>query len=104
MEQPLQGGNAGGAVLVEGTVRRPAGAWTPAVHALLRYSNGYAGSIANVPDTVTARITAHVQDVCDLAGAGNPLFARLAASGVLDALDQAMLELAKDRPQLEAAT
>jgi len=27
MEQPLEGGN-GGAVLVEGTVRRPAGPWT----------------------------------------------------------------------------
>jgi aminoglycoside phosphotransferase (APT) family kinase protein len=37
MEKPLPGGNAGGAVLVSGTVRRPAGPWTPAVHDLLRY-------------------------------------------------------------------
>jgi hypothetical protein len=37
VEQPLAGGNAGGAVLVEGTVRRATGPWTPAVHALLRH-------------------------------------------------------------------
>jgi hypothetical protein len=37
VEQQLEGGNAGGAVLVDGTVRRPTGPWTPAVHALLRY-------------------------------------------------------------------
>jgi len=37
MEQPLPGGNAGGAVLVNGTVRRPTGPWTPAVHDLLQY-------------------------------------------------------------------
>jgi len=36
-EQPLPGGNAGGAVLADGTVRRTAGPWTPAVHALLRH-------------------------------------------------------------------
>lgn len=34
-EVRLPGGNAGGAVLVNGTVRRPTGPWTPAVHALL---------------------------------------------------------------------
>jgi hypothetical protein len=32
---------------------------------------------------------------------GNPLFARLIDSGVLNALNQAMLELATDRPHLE---
>lgn len=37
MEQQLEGGNAGGAVLIDGTVRRPTGPWTPAVHALLRH-------------------------------------------------------------------
>jgi aminoglycoside phosphotransferase (APT) family kinase protein len=31
----LPGGNVGGAVRIGGTVRRPTGAWTPAVHALL---------------------------------------------------------------------
>ena len=36
-ERRLPGGNAGGAVLVDGTVRRTTGSWTPAVHALLRY-------------------------------------------------------------------
>lgn len=35
MEERLDGGNIGGAVRVGDTVRRPAGPWTPAVHALL---------------------------------------------------------------------
>ncbi len=45
-DQPLPGGNAGGAVLVGGTVRRPTGAWTPSVHALLRHleTRGFAGA------------------------------------------------------------
>ena len=34
-EEPLAGGNVGGAVRVGDTVRRPTGPWTPAVHALL---------------------------------------------------------------------
>jgi hypothetical protein len=34
-EVPLPGGNVGGAVRVDDTVRRVAGPWTPAVHALL---------------------------------------------------------------------
>ena len=34
-EEPLAGGNVGGAVRVGGTVRRATGPWTPAVHALL---------------------------------------------------------------------
>jgi hypothetical protein len=37
MEQELPGGNTGGAVLVDGTVRRRSGPWTPAVHALLSH-------------------------------------------------------------------
>jgi hypothetical protein len=37
-ETPLEGGNMNGAVVRIGdTVRRPAGAWTPAVHALLNH-------------------------------------------------------------------
>ena len=36
-EVQLPGGNAGGAVLVDGTVRRSAGPWTPTVHSLLRF-------------------------------------------------------------------
>jgi len=45
-ERQLPGGNAGGAVLVDGTVRRPTGPWTPAVHALLRYleDRGFEGA------------------------------------------------------------
>jgi hypothetical protein len=36
-EIPLPGGNVGGAVRVGGTVRRPTGPWTPAVHELLDF-------------------------------------------------------------------
>jgi hypothetical protein len=36
-EERLTGGHIGGAVRVGDTVRRPAGPWTPAVHALLGY-------------------------------------------------------------------
>ncbi|UUI66118.1 phosphotransferase [Cellulomonas wangsupingiae] len=36
-EVTLPGGNVGGAVRVGATVRRPAGPWTPAVHALLAH-------------------------------------------------------------------
>ena len=46
MEERLPGGNAGGAVLVDGTVRRPTGPWTPAVHALLAHlqARGFTGA------------------------------------------------------------
>jgi aminoglycoside phosphotransferase (APT) family kinase protein len=37
VEERLAGGNAGGAALVAGTVRRATGPWTPAVHAVLRH-------------------------------------------------------------------
>jgi Phosphotransferase enzyme family len=45
MEQQLSGGNAGGASLVGGTVRRATGPWTQTVHALLRHleSRGFDG-------------------------------------------------------------
>jgi hypothetical protein len=46
MEFRLDGGNAGGAVRLGDTVRRAAGPWTPAVHALLTHlaQHGFAGS------------------------------------------------------------
>jgi hypothetical protein len=46
VEIRLDGGKTGGAVRVGDTVRRPAGPWTPAVHALLAYlaQQGFAGS------------------------------------------------------------
>jgi hypothetical protein len=46
VEIRLDGGNAGGAVRVGDTVRRAAGPWTPAVHALLSHlaTKGFAGS------------------------------------------------------------
>jgi aminoglycoside phosphotransferase (APT) family kinase protein len=46
MEEELAGGNAVGAVLLDGTVRRPAGPWTPAVHALLHHleRRGFTGA------------------------------------------------------------
>ena len=44
-EQVLPGGNAGGAVRVGDTVRRPTGPWTTSVHALLRHldEQGFGG-------------------------------------------------------------
>ena len=39
-EERLEGGNVGGAVRVGDTVRRSAGPWTPAVHALLAHLEG----------------------------------------------------------------
>ena len=46
VEVELPGGNAGGAVLVGGTVRRKTGPWTPAVHDLLAYlaAQGFEGA------------------------------------------------------------
>ena len=45
-EERLEGGYADGAVRVGDTVRRPAGPWTPAVHALLSYlaDRGFTGA------------------------------------------------------------
>lgn len=45
-ERRLPGGNTGGAHLVDGTVRRARGRWTPAVHALLDHlqAQGFAGA------------------------------------------------------------
>jgi hypothetical protein len=45
-EEQLDGGNIGGAVRVGGTVRRTAGPWTPAVHALLAHldAKGFTGA------------------------------------------------------------
>jgi len=48
-EEPLAGGNVGGAVRVGDTVRRPTGEWTPAVHALLNY---LAGRLPCVPSVL----------------------------------------------------
>src|SRR5690349_7680727 len=46
VEQRLSGGNTGGAVRIGDTVRRAAGPWTPAVHALLQHLEavGFAGA------------------------------------------------------------
>jgi 8-oxo-dGTP diphosphatase len=43
----LGGGNVGGAVRIGGTVRRPAGRWTPTVHGLLRHLAGR--GVPNIP-------------------------------------------------------
>ena len=45
-EEQLEGGNVGGAVRVGDTVRRSAGPWTPAVHALLAHlaDKGFTGA------------------------------------------------------------
>ncbi|RAS63780.1 phosphotransferase family enzyme [Lentzea atacamensis] len=46
MEERLDGGNAGGAVRVGDTVRKPAAPWTPAVHELLDHlrDKGFSGA------------------------------------------------------------
>ncbi|PWK91658.1 hypothetical protein C8D88_1011697 [Lentzea atacamensis] len=48
MEERLDGGNAGGAVRVGDTVRKPAAPWTPAVHELLDHlrDKGFSGAHA----------------------------------------------------------
>jgi 8-oxo-dGTP pyrophosphatase MutT (NUDIX family) len=46
--EPLAGGRVGGAVRVGDTVRRPTGAWTPAVHALLAHARG--AGLSHVPE------------------------------------------------------
>jgi 8-oxo-dGTP diphosphatase len=46
VEEPLVGGNVGGAVRVADTVRRATGPWTPAVHALLDH---VAARVPHVP-------------------------------------------------------
>jgi Phosphotransferase enzyme family len=48
-EERLPGGNVGGAVRVGDTVRRPAGPWTPTVHALLVHLRAHGFAAAPVP-------------------------------------------------------
>jgi hypothetical protein len=48
-EEQLDGGNTGGAVRVGDTVRRTAGPWTPAVHALLAHLAGHGFTAAPRP-------------------------------------------------------
>lgn len=45
-EHRLAGGNTGGAVLIDGTVRRAVAPWTPTVHAVLDYleARGFGGA------------------------------------------------------------
>jgi hypothetical protein len=52
----LDGGNTGGAVRIGATVRRAAGPWTPAVHALLAHlaENGFAGAPRPLGQTSSA--------------------------------------------------
>lgn len=57
---------------------------------------GYSGSVAAVLDAVQARIVAHAEGLRELAAAGDPLFTRLVASGVIDGLDRALAELRRD--------
>ena len=54
---PFADGNVSGAVRVGGTVRRAAGPWTPAVHALLRHLErvGFAGAPRVVGDGMDGR-------------------------------------------------
>lgn len=71
-EVRLPGGNVGGAVKVDDTVRRPVGPWTPAVHALLRHLDGRVPSVPRVlgfDDTGREVLEYLPGDVVDLATA-----------------------------------
>jgi hypothetical protein len=70
-EERLEGGYADGAVRVGSTVRRPAGPWTPAVHALLAYS--CSGTTAGFLAVVEARMTAHAAGIRDKAAVDQAL-------------------------------
>jgi hypothetical protein len=101
VEERLDGGNAGGAVRVGDTVRKPAGPWTPAVHArhvveregftdfgarpgrlrLFLAEYGWTGTAEAFLAVVRARITALVAGVRELAVTGEPLFGQIIAQG-----------------------
>jgi hypothetical protein len=104
-EERLEGGYAGGAVRAGDTVRRLAGPWTPAVHALLTHladkgftdfavrprrlgqflrACGWSGTAGDFPDVVEARITAHADLIRGNAASGDEAFGRLLAQGVPD--------------------
>lgn len=68
---------------------------------LLLDAYGWTGTIDEVLDAVEARIAVHIRDVQRLADAGAPQFGRLADSGVLTTLTNAMEQLRKDRSQFE---
>ena len=113
-EERLEGGNIGGAVRVGDTVRRAAGPWTPAVHALLAHlaARGFAGAPRPLGfdeqgrevltflagETVGSRkpwpAWVHADGIRDLAAAGDEASGRLLKQGVADDLDQALAELA----------
>ncbi len=63
---------------------------------------GWNGTLDEVLDAVTARISAHIDDVRQLA-VHDPVFAQLLDSGATDDLDQALTELATDRAELITA-
>jgi hypothetical protein len=63
---------------------------------LLLDAYGYTGPVRTVLEAVRARIAAHAQDIRDIAAGGDPLFARLLESGVVDSLHRAIAELEGD--------
>jgi aminoglycoside phosphotransferase (APT) family kinase protein len=60
---------------------------------------GWTGPLSDVLDAVTARVSAHLDDLRTLALI-DPLFARLLDDGTADALTRALAELAADRDEL----
>jgi hypothetical protein len=62
---------------------------------------GYTGPVGILLEAVQARINDHARGLRDLAAAGDPLFTRLVADGVIDGLDRALDELQKDAATLE---
>jgi Ser/Thr protein kinase RdoA (MazF antagonist) len=60
---------------------------------------GWTGPLPELLDAVTARVSAHLDDLRTLART-DPLFARLVDDGTADTLTRALAELAADRQEL----
>jgi hypothetical protein len=68
---------------------------------LLLDSYGYTGTVGAVLEAVQERINDHARGLREVAGAGDPLFTRLVADGVIDGLDRALDQLQRDAATLE---
>lgn len=71
---------------------------------LLLDAYGYTGTVVILIEAVRERITDHARGLRELAAAGDPLFARLVADGVIEGLDRALAQLREDAATFEIAT
>ena len=68
---------------------------------LLLDAYGYAGTVKDVLDVVSARVQDHAHGVRELAAAGDPFCVALVEDGVVGSLDRALRQLDHDRGSLE---